>query len=75
MSPTPTVRDWYTYFETEAQRPEYGTFDKFDDIPPQYVNDTDEFKRKITENTLETLLLIPGPEGTVRLLHLYLIHI
>jgi hypothetical protein len=69
MTPAPTARDWYTYFEVEAQRPEYGTFDKFDDIPPQYVNDTDELKKKIIENNLETLLLIPGPEGTVRLLH------
>jgi hypothetical protein len=69
MPTTPPVKDWNTYFEAEAQRPEYGTFDKFDNIPPQYVNNAEELKKKINENNLETILLIPGPEGTVGLLH------
>jgi hypothetical protein len=70
MTPTKkNFKDWYHYFKTEESKPEYGTLAKFDQAPPAYVNDTEEFKKQLASNTLETILLVPGPDKTVRLLH------
>jgi hypothetical protein len=65
---TPPPKDWHQYFQAEAVKPEYGTFDKFDD-PPRYLGSIKEFKEQVTSNTLETTIIIPGPDKTVRLLH------
>jgi hypothetical protein len=69
MPPTSPTTNWNQYFTNEASKPEYGTFDKFDDIPPKYVEDAEEFKEQINSNSLETILLIPGADRTVRVLH------
>jgi hypothetical protein len=69
MTSTQTIKNWFHYFKVEATKPEYGTFDHFDAVPPLYVNDTEEFKKQFAANPLETLMLLPGPERTVRLLH------
>ena len=63
------IRDWLHFFKSEASKPEYGTFDKFDAVPPTYMDDIDEFKKQFVLNSLETILLIPGADKTVRLLH------
>ena len=68
MPPT-SHPNWTQYFTAEARKPEYGTFDKFDDIPPKYVNNVEEFREQVNSNPLETILLVPGPDRTVRLLH------
>jgi hypothetical protein len=69
MSPVEDFKDWSRYFKNEAGKPEYGTLAKFDQPPSAYVNDTEEFKKQLASNALETLLLVPGPDKTVRLLH------
>ncbi len=69
MSPTSPTTNWNQYFTNEARKPEYGTFDKFDDIPPKYVEDAEVFKEQINLNPLETIILIPGADRTVRVLH------
>jgi len=69
MSPTSPTTNWSQYFTNEARKPEYGTFDKFDDIPPKYVEDAEVFKEQINLNPLETIILIPGADRTVRVLH------
>ena len=69
MPPTSPNTNWNQYFTNEARKPEYGTFDKFDDIPPKYVEDAEEFKKQINLNPLETIILIPGADRTVRVLH------
>ena len=69
MPPTSPNTHWNQYFTNEARNPEYGTFDKFDDIPPKYVEDAEEFKGQINSNPLETIILIPGADRTVRVLH------
>jgi hypothetical protein len=61
--------NWNQYFESEAAKPEYGTFDKFDDVPPKYIGSVKEFKKQVADNPLETIIIIPGPDKTVRLLH------
>jgi hypothetical protein len=68
MPPT-SPTNWNHYFSNEARKPEYGTFDKFNDIPLEYVENAEEFKSQINSNPLETILLIPGPDRTVRILH------
>ena len=70
MPPTSPNTNWIQYFTNEARKPEYGTFDRFDDIPPNYVEDTEAFKEQIHSNPLATILLIPGADRTVRILHI-----
>jgi hypothetical protein len=64
------MTNWTHYFTNEARKPEYGTFDHFDNVPPKYVGNAEEFKEQIESNPLETILLIPGADHqTVRVLH------
>ncbi len=69
MTLTSSNTNWTHYFTNEARKPEYGTFDHFDNVPPKYVGDTEEFKEQIESNPLDTILLIPGADQTVRVLH------
>ena len=69
MLPTPPQNDWHEYFLSEASKPEYGAFDKFDSVPPSYLGDVEKFKEHVTSNPLETIIIIPGPDHSVRLLH------
>ena len=65
MPPTSPTQDWIHYFKAESQKPEYGAYDKFDDIPPKYLDDPDKFKAQLSNNPLETVLLIAGTDRTV----------
>ncbi len=52
----------------------YGTFDKFDNVPPLYAGDVEEFKEQVNNNDLETIIIIPGLDKTVRFLHNLTLH-
>jgi hypothetical protein len=67
--PTSAPKDWFQYFQSEAKRSKYGTFDKFNDEPSKYVGNADEFKARIANNDLKTIIVIPGADKTVQLLH------
>jgi hypothetical protein len=68
MTSTPFL-NWREFFSNEANRPEYGTFDHFDDVAVKYVGSAKEFKTQVKENDLETIIIFPGTEGTIRLFH------
>jgi hypothetical protein len=68
MTSTP-FQNWREFFSNEEKNSEYGTFDHFDDFAEKYVGDTNEFKTLVKENNLETIIIFPGSEGTIRLLH------
>jgi hypothetical protein len=52
-----------------VKKAEYGTFDKFDAVPPSYLGDPEAFKARVANNNLETIIIIPGSDKTVQLLH------
>ncbi len=62
MTPTSPNTNWNQYFTNEDRKPEYGTFDKFDGIPPKYLEDAEAFKEQINSNPLETIIMIPGED-------------
>jgi hypothetical protein len=62
-------KDWLRFFYSEAKKAEYGTFDKFDAEPPSYLGDPEVFKARVANNHLETIVIIPGCDKMVRLLH------
>jgi hypothetical protein len=62
-------KDWLQFFHSEAKKAEYSTFNKFDAVPPSYLGDPEAFKARVANNNLETIIIIPGNDKTVRLLH------
>jgi hypothetical protein len=68
-SPTASSPDWFHFFSKEERKPEYGLYNKFDDIPDTYLDDTGALKTAIETNPLETIILFPGGDQKIRFLH------
>ena len=66
---SPPFLNWREFFSSEEKKSEYGTFDHFDDFTEKYIGSTSEFKTLVKENNLETTIIFPGTEGTIRLIH------
>jgi hypothetical protein len=68
-SPTASSTDWFHFFSKEERKPEYGLYNKFDDIPDTYLDDTGALKTAIETNPLEIIILFPGGDQKIRFLH------
>ncbi len=49
MTLTSSNTNWTHYVTNKARKPEYGTFDHLDEVPPKYVGNTDELRSRFNQ--------------------------